>query len=75
MKVSARAAQDDRTKSGAPVQDVNKSLPVVVHGDSAFTGQGIVYETLNFSLTEAYHTGGTIHIIANNDIGFTTESV
>jgi len=70
----ARAAQDDRTKPGAPVQDVNKALPVVVHGDSAFSGQGIVYEVLNFSQTKAYHTGGTVHIIANNNIGFTTES-
>lgn len=69
----ARAAQDDRTEKGAPKQDVNKALPVIVHGDSAFAGQGIVYEVFNFAGTEAYHTGGTIHIIANNTIGFTTE--
>ncbi|KIO65763.1 2-oxoglutarate dehydrogenase E1 component [Caldibacillus thermoamylovorans] len=68
-----RAAQDDRFKKGAPKQDVNKALPIVVHGDSAFAGQGIVYEVFNFAGTEAYHTGGTIHIIANNIIGFTTE--
>lgn len=70
----ARAAQDDRSVKGAPKQDVNKALPIVVHGDSAFAGQGIVYEVFNFAGTKAYHTGGTIHIIANNTIGFTTES-
>ncbi len=70
----ARAAQDDRTEKGYPKQDVNKALPVLVHGDSAFAGQGIVYEVFNFAGTEAYKTGGTIHIIANNNIGFTTEA-
>lgn len=68
-----RAAQDDRSEKGPAKQDVNKAVPVVVHGDSAFSGQGIVYEVLNFAQTKAYHTGGTIHIIANNNIGFTTE--
>ncbi|MDM5187544.1 2-oxoglutarate dehydrogenase E1 component [Bacillus sp. DX4.1] len=70
----ARAAQENRQKAGYPEQDVSKSFVILVHGDAAFPGQGIVSETLNLSRLNAYQTGGTIHIIANNAIGFTTDS-
>lgn len=49
-----------------------KILPILVHGDAAVSGQGIVYETLQFSKLSAYSTGGTIHFVVNNQIGFTT---
>src|SRR6267154_636601 len=62
-----RAKQDRTGESGA-----EKYLPLLVHGDAAFAGQGIVAETLNLSDLKGYTVGGTIHVIANNLLGFTT---
>lgn len=69
-----RAAQEERQKPGYPEQDVKKAFAILVHGDAAFPGQGIVAETLNLGGLKGYRTGGTIHIIANNMVGFTTDS-
>lgn len=68
-----RAAQELTQQSGLAPIDVNKAYGIMVHGDAAFPGQGVVTETLNFSRIRGYQTGGSIHIIANNLIGFTTE--
>src|SRR6266487_2838728 len=70
----ARAEQTDRgTATTPPPLDARGAVPVLIHGDAAFAAQGVIAETFNLARLPGYTTGGTIHLIANNQVGFTTD--